>query len=72
MGQRGDFIMSEGGDAMSNRRLSQLVRLFRVLEGLPGVFMSGEMFRLPLLFTGAMGVGGEIVQLGGSLVIFVI
>ena len=72
MGQRGDFIMSEGCDAMSNRRLSQLMRLFRVLECLAGVLMSSEMFRLSLLFTGAMSVGGEIVQFGGSLVIFAI
>lgn len=72
MRQRRDFIMSEGCDAMSRRRLSHLVRLFRMLEGLPRVLVSGLMFRLPLLFTGAVGVGREVVQLGGPLMIFVV
>jgi hypothetical protein len=71
MGQRSDFIMSEVRDAMSNRRLSQLVRLFGVLERLPGMFVPSLMFLFALLFTGAMGVSGEVVQLGGPLVIFV-
>lgn len=71
MGQRRDFIMSEGNDAVSSHRLSRLVRQFRVLEGLPGVLVSGLMFLLPLLFTGAVGMGGKVVQLGGPLMIFV-
>ena len=71
MRQRSDFIVSEGCDAVSSGRLSHLVGLFRVLEGLTGVFVSGRMVLLSLLFTGAVGVGGEIVQLGGALVIFV-
>ena len=71
VGERGNFIMSEGCDAMSSRRLSHLVGLFRVLEGLPGMLVSGLMFRFPLLFTGAVGVGGEVVQLGSPLMIFV-
>lgn len=56
---------------MASRRLSHLVGLFRVLEGLPGMLVSGLMFLLSLLFTGAVGVGGEVVQLGGTLMIFV-
>lgn len=71
MGQRGDFIMSEGSDAMSSHRLRHLMRLFRVFEGLPGMLVSGLMFRFPLLFTRAVGVGGEVVQLGGALMVFV-
>jgi hypothetical protein len=63
--------MSEGWDAMSRHRLRQLVRAFRVLEGLPGMLMSSLMLLLPLLFTGAVSVGGEVVQLGGPLMIFV-
>jgi len=56
---------------VASRRLSHLVGLFRVLEGLPGMLVSGLMFLLSLLFTGAVGVGGEVVQLGGTLMIFV-
>jgi len=71
MGQRSDFVVSEGQHTMSSHRLSHLVRLFRMLEGLPGMLMSTEMFLLPPFFTGAVGVGGEVVQFGGSLMIFV-
>jgi len=35
------------------------------------MLVSGLMFRLSLLFTGAVGMGGEVVQLGGALMIFV-
>ena len=72
MGQRRDFIMSEGCDAMTGGRLGRLVRPFGVLEGLPGVLMPGLMFQLPLLFPGAVGVRGEVVQLSGALMIFVV
>jgi len=71
MGQRGDFIMSESCDAMSSHRLGHLVRLFGVLEGLPGMLVSTEMFGFALLFAGAVGVGGQIVQFGSPLMIFV-
>ena len=71
VGQRRDFIMPESCDAVSSRRLSHLMSPFRVLKGLAGMLMSGLMFRLPLLFAGAMGVGGEVVQFGSPLMIFV-
>jgi hypothetical protein len=71
MSQRRDFIMSEGYGAMYSHGLSHLVRPFRMLEGLPGMLVARLMFRFPLLFTGAMGVGSEVVQLGGPLMIFV-
>ena len=71
MGQRGDFIVSKGRHTVSNRRLSHLVRLLGMLEGLPGMLVPSLIFGFPLLFTGAVGVGGKIVQLGGPLVIFV-
>jgi len=35
------------------------------------MLVSGLMFLFPLLFTGAVGVGGEVMQLGGALMIFV-
>ena len=56
---------------MSGHRLGHLVRLFRMLEGLPGMLVSSLMFLLPVFFTGAVGVGGEVVQLGSPLMIFV-
>ena len=72
MRQRRDFIMPEGCDAVSGHRLSHLVGLFGMLEGLPGILVSRLMLRLPLLFTGAVRVGGEVVQLCGALMIFVV
>jgi len=56
---------------MSSHRLRHLVRLFGVLEGLPRALVSSRVFLLPLLFTGAMGVGGEVVQFSGPLMVFV-
>jgi hypothetical protein len=44
---------------------------FRVLEGLPGMLMSSLILLLPVLFTGTVGMGGQIMQLGGPLMIFV-
>jgi hypothetical protein len=71
VGERRDFIMPEGYDAVTSGRLTHPVGFFRVLEGLPGMLVSGLMFLLSLLFTCAVGVGGEVVQLGGALMIFV-
>ncbi len=56
---------------MSGHRLSHLVSLFRMLEGLPRMLVSRLVFLFPLLFTGAVGVGGDIVQFGSPLMIFV-
>lgn len=56
---------------MSRHRLRHLVRLFRVLEGLPRTLVSRRVFLLPLSFAGAMGVGGEVVQFSGPLMVFV-
>ncbi len=71
MGQRGDFIVSKGRDSVSNCRLRHLVRPFRMFKGLAGMLVSGIIFRFPLLFTGAMGVCGQVVQFRGPLVILV-
>ena len=71
MGQRGDFVMSEGWDSVSGRRLSYLVRLFRMLEGLPGMLVSSLVLLFAALFTGAVGVGGDVMELGGPLMVFV-
>jgi hypothetical protein len=72
MGESSDFVMSEGWDAMSRHRLSHLMRLFGMLEGLPGMFVAGLIFLFPLLLAGVMGVGGEVVQFGRPLMIFVV
>lgn len=56
---------------MSGHPVSQLMRLFGVLEGLPGMFVSSEVFRLPLLFAGTVSVCGKVVQFRGPLMIFV-
>jgi hypothetical protein len=42
-----------------------------MLEGLPGMLVSAEVFLLPVFFAGAMGVGGEVMQFGSPLMIFV-
>ena len=71
MGERSDFIMSKGGDAVSSHRLSHLVRLFGVLEGLAGMLVSTEMFRFPLELTGAVSLSGVVVQFRGAQMSFV-
>ena len=36
------------------------------------MLVSSLMFLLPMFFTGAVRVGGDVVQLGGALMIFVV
>jgi hypothetical protein len=72
MRQRGDFIVSKGRHTVPNRRLSHLVRLFGMLQGLPGMLVSALMFGFPLLFAGTVGVGSKVVQLRSPLMIFVV
>jgi hypothetical protein len=60
--ERGDVIMAERLDAMSNRsRLSLLVSLGRVFEGLPRLFVSGQVLRLPVLASCFMSMRGAVV-----------
>jgi len=67
-----DFIVPKCGDAMAGRsRLRMPMRLFRVLEGLPRLLVSRQVLLLPVLLGGPMGVGGDVVQFGGPLVVFV-
>jgi hypothetical protein len=42
-----------------------------MLESLAGMLLSRLMFLFPVLFAGAVGMGGKVVQLGGPLMIFV-
>jgi hypothetical protein len=57
-----DIVMSKGGDAMpAHRRLTVRMRPLRVLQGLAGMLVPGEMLRLPVLLRYPMGVRGAIV-----------
>jgi hypothetical protein len=54
--------MPECGDAMArNSRLSILVSLSGVLQGLPGRLVSRQMLRASLLLGNAMGMRGDIM-----------
>jgi hypothetical protein len=77
MRQRRDFLVPKCGDAVFIHSVS--VRLFGMLVGLPGVLKRppGELLPcLVVLFlmsfrSATMSVGGTVVQLSGSLMIFV-
>ena len=54
---------------MSNRsRLSLLLSVPGVLEGLPRLLGSGQVILLSVLLGDAMGMLGDVVQLGGSII----
>jgi hypothetical protein len=54
---------------MSNRsRLSFLLSLAGVLEGLPRVLGSGQVVLLSVLLSDAMGMFRDVVQFGGSMI----
>ena len=77
MGQFGDIAVSKGGDAVlvhgvQVRLLAMLVSDLGMLKRLSGTLMPGLAILFLMGFRGAaMRVGGEIVQLGRSLVILV-
>jgi hypothetical protein len=55
-------MVSECGDAMSGRsRLSMLMSLFGMLQGLPRMLVSRQVLLLAVLLGGAMGMRGDIV-----------
>ena len=57
---------------MSSRsRLSMLMSVLGVLQGLPGMLVSREVILLSVLLGDTMGVRGGIVQFGGPLVVLV-
>ena len=69
MSERRNLVMSECGDAMSGRSRLDVLRTVRgVLEGLPGMLLSGEVILFPLLLGHTMGMRGIALQFGGSLV----
>ena len=55
--------MSECGDAMSNcrNRVSMLMRVWGVLQGLPRMFVSSQVILLSLLVGDTMGVRCAVV-----------
>jgi hypothetical protein len=66
-------MMSDGGDAVRARcHLRLLMGLCRMFEGLPRVLMSRQVNLLPVFLGHTMGMRGEIVQFGGSLMILVV
>jgi hypothetical protein len=57
---------------MSDRYLrAVLLGVLSVLEGLPGMLISCQMFLLSMLFAYPVRVGGSAFQFGGALVILV-
>ncbi len=67
-----DFFVSEGGNAMSNRgRLSILMSVLGVFQGLPRMLVSGQVIRLPVLLGNTMGMRGTVSEFGSSLVVLV-
>jgi hypothetical protein len=65
--------MSKFGDAMCirGRRPSSVLRAWRVLQGLPRMFVPSQVILLSVLLGRTMGVRGPVVQFGGLLVVFV-
>ena len=77
MSQRGDVLVPEDCEAVfvhsgPVRLLAMPMSLLRVLQSLPGALLSGLVILFFMGFRSAtMSVGGTIVQLSGSLMIFV-
>lgn len=62
MRQRGDFVMSECGDAMSNRCcLSMLMSFARVFQGLPRMLLPRKVILLPRLLGNPVGMRRLVV-----------
>jgi hypothetical protein len=62
----------ERSDAMPDcGRLRLPMRFLGMLEGLPRMLRSGQVFLFPLLLGYPMGVGGFVVQFGSSLMVLV-
>jgi hypothetical protein len=78
MSQRRNLAMPKGRDAVLIHRalvrlLGMLVRLLGVLQSPPGEFLPGLVILFLMGLRGAtMSVRGAIVQLGGSLMVFVV
>ena len=74
MSQRCDVLMCEGTDAVSShRQLSMLMSNLGMLQGLPGLLVSGQVILFARLLRGAaMGVRRDVVQFGGPLMVLVV
>jgi hypothetical protein len=78
MGQYGDLGVAKDGDAVfihgnSAHLLGMPVSILGMFQSLPGPLLPGLMILFLMGFRGtAMSVGRTVVQLGGSLVIFVV
>jgi hypothetical protein len=57
-----DVIVSEGDDAMPQRRpLSMMMRVLGLLQCLPGMLVPRQVILLPVLLGNPMGVRGGVV-----------
>jgi hypothetical protein len=67
-----DIIVSERGDAMCGRsRLSRLMAIWGMLEGLPRMLVSRDVILVSLLLADTMGMRGAVLQFVGTLVVLV-
>src|ERR1700678_2707931 len=72
MRQARDVIMSETGDAVSDRwRVTMPLLVLRVLKRLPGVLVSREVWLFSILLAYAMCVGRAVFEFGRALVVLV-
>ena len=72
IGEGRDFVVPEGGHAMSgSSRLRMLMSVVRVLQSLPGVLVPAQVILLSMLLGDPMGMRRGVVQFGGALVILV-
>jgi len=66
-----DVGMAKSGDAVASSGLSVLVSALRMLQSFPGILVSSQMILFSLLRRDTMGMRGDVMQFGGSLVILV-
>jgi hypothetical protein len=73
MSERGDVIVSEGGNAMRSRRpLGVTISAPGVLQSLPRMFVSGQMILISVLLGDTMGMRRAVVQFSGAVVVLVV
>jgi hypothetical protein len=72
IGKGGNLVVSECGDAMSNRcRPRMLMRILGVFVGLSRMLMPRQVILFSVLLGHTVGMSALIVYFGGSLVVLV-
>jgi hypothetical protein len=65
--------MAECGDAVPNGgRMGIVMRILGMLPGLACLFVRSQVILLSILFGNAMRVRGGVLELSGTLVVFVV